>query len=99
MPYLSPTYRLHFDGGRTLQRGPDTRECQRAGGGGGRGARHGRRAAAAHLHHLHHHRGLRELPRVPRHLHKQVVFSKNLFHEGKILDVTKCTTTCGDVEM
>ena len=70
MPYLSPTYRLHFDGGRTLQ----IRECQRAGGGGGQGARHGRRAPAAHLHHLHYHRGLRELSRVPRHLHKQVVY-------------------------
>ena len=77
MPYLTPTYRLHFDGGRTLQRGADTRECQCAGGGGGHGARHGRRAPAAHLHHLHHHRGLRELPRVPRHLYKQVGVRQN----------------------
>ena len=51
-----------------------------AGGGGHLSPRHGRRAPAAHLHHLHYHRGLRELPRVPRHLYKQVVCSKNLFY-------------------
>ena len=79
MPYLSPTYRLHFDGGRTLQRGPENRECQPAGGGGHQCPRHGRRAPAAHLHHLHHHRGLRELPRVPRHLYKQVVYIVRIY--------------------